>query len=599
MSHSAKSRIVRRSRSSLLVALLIWGCSKTVVAPDPDPETGSIAVSVATTGGPVDPDGYSATVGSTQQALPLNGSVTFTGVAVGSASVTLGGLASNCTVTGANPQSATVTANATTTVTFSFACARISGPMTLLATDREGTVYVIDETTGEATTLFVPTTASAGGDQVAIGVISSMAYSWTTEGWWLGFGGRSVCFGCLHTLDPATGRSTLLSDPSPTIRAVAGLAVHPTTGKICTTEADGSDGLFELNAVTGALSTVAPIAGEPSSAKGLTFSNAGLLYIGGDDKLLTFDIANGVATNLGVPVMTGFPAGVTRSSLLSMTTRESDGVIFAITRTGRSDPAFLATVNPTTGELTYVGERPELLDGLAFIPTRFIEQVAPSDASRIAFSSNRAGNWDVFTMDPHGGNLIQVTDDAALDASPTISPDRTKVIFASDRDGNSELYVKNSDGSGVATRLTITPDAEWDANYSPNGSRIAFTFEPVGSANWDLYSMATNGSDLVQLTDTPEWDANPDWSPDGLRIAFESRMGGGDWEIYTSDATTLGVPLRLTQNQGVNADAELVARWDQDRLRSRPRRGSNRRRRDLHHECERDRHPAHQQPCGQ
>lgn len=551
---------IRRQYIALLATVLIAGCSEASSEPEPQPEsqTGSITVSVATTGLPLDPDGYTATASAVVQEVDVNGSVTLTGLSVGSHSVTLGGIASNCSVSESNPQSVTVVANETATVSFTLACMHITEDMTLLATDREGTVYVVDVARGEMTRLFVPVTDDGSGAMVSIGVISSMGWVWGTEQWWFGFGGKSECFGCVHTFDAATGVSTFLSDPGETISAVAGLAVHPVTGRVYTTVADGSGGLFELDMTTGSVSEVFFGLGDDSSGKGLTFSNDGLLYIGGSNDLIVVDLDTEVTTPLGVPALTGFPPSVISSTIRSMATRESDGTVFAISRVSRHHPSDLATVDRATAELTHAASSDEPLDGLAYIPTRLVEAVAPIDPSRIVFVSDRTGNLDVFTMDPHGGNLVQVTDDAADDDDPSLSPDRSQVAFASERDGNWELYVKNADGSGTPTRLTNTSDGEWDATYSPDGSRIAFLFAPVGTNNWDLYSMAADGADIVQLTDNSEYDANPAWSPDGSQIVFQSQLDA-DWKIYTTDATTLGTPVRLTQDQGINVDPNWPA----------------------------------------
>src|SRR5262249_40611445 len=77
------------------------------------------------------------------------------------------------------------------------------------------------------------------------------------------------------------------------------------------------------------------------------------------------------------------------------------------------------------------------------------------DGSRIAFSSNRDGNLEIWTSDPAGGNLTQLTTtDGAVNRQPHWSPDGTKIVFVSDRDGGDHLYRMNaSNGSGV-TQLT-------------------------------------------------------------------------------------------------------------------------------------------------
>ena len=93
------------------------------VMPPPTP-TGDLTVTTSTTGVSLDPDGYTVTVdGSTSQAIATSGSVTFNGLASGNRTVSLSGVAANCTVTSQNPQSVNVPTGGTGQATFSVLCA--------------------------------------------------------------------------------------------------------------------------------------------------------------------------------------------------------------------------------------------------------------------------------------------------------------------------------------------------------------------------------------------------------------------------------------------------------------------------------------------
>jgi hypothetical protein len=84
---------------------------------------GNLQVNTSTTGTGLDPDGYTATVdGATSQAVAINGSVTFTGLAAGSHSVVLSGVAGNCTVSGGTTRTATVPSGGTATVSYAVSC---------------------------------------------------------------------------------------------------------------------------------------------------------------------------------------------------------------------------------------------------------------------------------------------------------------------------------------------------------------------------------------------------------------------------------------------------------------------------------------------
>src|SRR5204862_4075502 len=89
--------------------------------------TGSLADITSTTGSNLDPDGYTITIdGSFSQPIATNGSVTFTGPS-GDHTLALSGVASNCSVSGANPRTVTVPSGRTTSTTFSVSCAATGG----------------------------------------------------------------------------------------------------------------------------------------------------------------------------------------------------------------------------------------------------------------------------------------------------------------------------------------------------------------------------------------------------------------------------------------------------------------------------------------
>src|SRR5215210_4533556 len=103
--------------------------------------------------------------------------------------------------------------------------------------------------------------------------------------------------------------------------------------------------------------------------------------------------------------------------------------------------------------------------------------------------------------------------------SPTGTGGRsTQLVFASDRDGNLEVYSANADGSDVR-RLTTSPGDDGEPSWSSTG-RIAFTSSRDG--NDEIYTMNADGSDLKRLTTNTSPDGLAVWSPNGSRIAFAS-----------------------------------------------------------------------------
>ena len=151
---------------------------------------------------------------------------------------------------------------------------------------------------------------------------------------------------------------------------------------------------------------------------------------------------------------------------------------------------------------------------------------------RIAFTSNRDGNPEIYTMNADGSDVKRLTNNPEWDGSPSWSPDGHRIAFVSYRDGDGEIYVMNSDGTSL-TRLTNSPSHEEGIAWSPDGQRIAFASEREG--NRDIYVMNADGSDVRPLTNHPSNDASPSWSPDGRQIAFESEREGNQ-DIYVMNA---------------------------------------------------------------
>lgn len=135
------------------------------------------------------------------------------------------------------------------------------------------------------------------------------------------------------------------------------------------------------------------------------------------------------------------------------------------------------------------------------------------DGKRLAFSSRRDGNFEIYAMDPDGGNLLRLTEHPAEDTNPAWSPDGSRIAFESIRDGDeyTDIYVMPVIG-GAATNLT---DLGWATDrgptWSPDGSRIAFYSDRDGG--WDIYVMGSDGSNVTRITSGSSNDQLPSWRP--------------------------------------------------------------------------------------
>ena len=167
----------------------------------------------------------------------------------------------------------------------------------------------------------------------------------------------------------------------------------------------------------------------------------------------------------------------------------------------------------------------------------------PGPSGRIAFTSYRDGNWEIYVMNANGSGQTRLTNNPARDWDPASSPDGSQIAFTSDRDGNPQIYMMNADGSGQ-TRLTNNTAYDERPAWSPHGSRIAFTSSRDG--NDEIYAMNADGSGQTRLTNNSSPDFDPAWSPDGSKIAFESDRDG-NMEVYVMNADGSG-QTRLTNN---------------------------------------------------
>ncbi len=143
------------------------------------------------------------------------------------------------------------------------------------------------------------------------------------------------------------------------------------------------------------------------------------------------------------------------------------------------------------------------------------DDVRPSwspDGSKIVFQSSRDGNWEIYAMNPDGSGQTRLTDHPDSDVYPTWSPDGAWITFHSYRDGNFEIYKMTSTGASE-TRLTTSTDWDWGPSWSPDGTQIVFQSDRDG--NPEIYRMNADGSFQTRLTNDPEWDLQPFWGTFG------------------------------------------------------------------------------------
>jgi TolB protein len=178
--------------------------------------------------------------------------------------------------------------------------------------------------------------------------------------------------------------------------------------------------------------------------------------------------------------------------------------------------------------------------------------------------------YDIFTANPDGSNLKQLTHTAGYDAEATISLDGKKIVFTSLRNGDLDIYTMDANGKHVK-QLTdelgydggpaFSPDGKWIVYraYHPSTEKEIADYKELLKQNQirpttlELWIMKSDGSDKRQVTHLDAASFAPAFFPDGKRIIFSSNQGStggmGNFELYAINADGTGLE-RITYSPG-------------------------------------------------
>lgn len=165
----------------------------------------------------------------------------------------------------------------------------------------------------------------------------------------------------------------------------------------------------------------------------------------------------------------------------------------------------------------------------------------PGRNGRIVFAANRSGTYQLYTINPDGSDMRQITNLPPTENStwfPDYSPDGKRIVFIHDVTGQLELYVIKADGSGLKQLTNDSSRAKLFPRWSPDGTRIVFCLESSRTHLIQITTMRADGNgEMTMLTDDLFYESyQPEYTVDGQKIVFASMEGGLVSAIWIMDA---------------------------------------------------------------
>lgn len=176
--------------------------------------------------------------------------------------------------------------------------------------------------------------------------------------------------------------------------------------------------------------------------------------------------------------------------------------------------------------------------------------------------------YDIYTANRDGSDMRRLTNYNVYTAEGILSPDGSKIVFTSLKDGDLEIYTMNADGTDVR-RLTTTPGYDGGPWWSPDGTKIVYrAHHPKDSTELaqyrellaqglirpskvELFVMDADGSNQRQVTALGGANFGPSWSPDGTKIIFSTNFvapRSGNFDLYLVDANaSMAGPSQVEQ----------------------------------------------------
>lgn len=253
-------------------------------------------------------------------------------------------------------------------------------------------------------------------------------------------------------------------------------------------------------------------------------------------------------------------------------TAESDRAIWAAAEQGvttsPNDPRTISTGPLTNPSMMPMGEGAEGLTHITFAPegADFDPCVSRDNAFMVFASTQHRQTADIYLKSINGRTITQLTSDPAHDIMPSISPDGGRIAFSSNRNGNWDLFVMSARG-GQAVQLTNDPTQELHPTWSPDGSKLAFCRLGQMSGRWELWVMdAANAqsTEFIGFGMFPQWCPKPATAMGGKdKILYQRsrERGGRAFSLWTVDYKPgdAGSPTEIASSTSA---AFINANWD-------------------------------------
>jgi Tol biopolymer transport system component len=224
----------------------------------------------------------------------------------------------------------------------------------------------------------------------------------------------------------------------------------------------------------------------------------------------------------------------------------------AITVSNTDTIAYLSDRLPNT-KLEWFDGSGRALGALPVPPGRYSEFVFSPDGRRLsAVRYDSVTESDIWVIDIEGGRATRLTYGPALNVSSAWSPDGTRILFDSDRNGSRDLFIKAVAGAAPEEPLYASNALfKYSRSWSPDGKWIVFDqLDP--QTNRDLWILPVDGHGTPRVyLRTPATEGWGQVSPDGRRLAYVS-VESGRTEIYVDSFPTPRSKVRVTDNGGTN-----------------------------------------------